>query len=99
MSDDEHTEILREAVRLLKIIARPQLNELRERFETAMLTSAKRKEMWELMDGKRSLTDIAKKVGVSNEAVRKLASEIEASWPDAAEVRRIGRSLYIRSLI
>lgn len=97
--DDEGTKLMKEAVRLLKIIARPQLNELRERFESAMLTSEKRREMWQEMDGSRSLTDISKKVGVSAEAVRLFSTEIEAKWSDAAEVLRTGKSVYTRRLI
>ena len=97
--DEENAELMKEAVRLLKIIARPQLNELRERFETTMLTSDKRKEIWEAMDGTRSLADISKKVGASAETVRVFSSEIEAKWSDAAEVKRIGKSIYPRRLI
>ena len=98
MNDDENTELLKEAVRLLRIIARPQLNELKERFESTMLTSEKRRQMWEEMDGSRSLADIAKKVGVSAEAVRVFSSEIEARWTDLADVKRHGKSIYPRRL-
>ena len=97
--DEEGAELMKEAVRLLRVIARPQLNELRERFDGAMLTSDKRREMWDEMDGSRSLADVAKKVGVSAEAVRIFSGEIETKWSDAAEVRRIGKSIYVRRLI
>ncbi len=98
--DDEGKvlQLLQEAVRLLRIIARPSLVELRERFEGQMLASSKRREMWGEMDGSRSIADIARKVGVSHEAVRQFANELEARWPDAVEVRRSGKSMYPRKL-
>lgn len=79
MTSDETNELLREAVRLLHVIARPQLNELRDRFEASMLTSAKRQRMWEAMNGTRTLADIAEEAGTSGEAVRQFVREIEDS--------------------
>ena len=97
--DEETKSLLHEAVRLLRIIARPSLVELRERFEGQMLASKKRREMWSEMDGSRSLADIARKVSVSHEAVRLFVSELEARWPDVVEVRRSGKSMYPRKLL
>jgi len=97
--DDEAIELLREAVRLLRVVARPQLTELRERFQSAMLSSPKRQQMWELMDGTRSLGDIAGKVKTTSEAVRQFVVEAEAKWPDVIAVNRTGAGTYARRLI
>ena len=97
--EEEVTELLREAVRLLRIMARPQMTELRERFSTSMLASAKRRKMWEHMDGNRSLTDIGRKVGTSTEAVRQFLAEVEAKWPGVVEVNKSGAGTFPRRLI
>ena len=97
--DDEAMELLREAVRLLRLLARPQLVELRERFESAMLSSAKRRQMWELMDGTRSLADIGGKVKTTSEAVRQFVVEAESKWPDLIAVNRTGAGTYPRRLV
>jgi len=97
--EEEVFGLAREAVWLLRIMARPQITELRERFSSGMLASAKRREMWELMDGNRSLTDIGRKVGTTAEAVRQFLAEVEAKWPDLVEVKRSGAGAYPRRLI
>ena len=97
--DDEAMELLREAVRLLRLLARPQLTELRERFESAMLSSSKRRQMWELMDGTRSLPDIAGKVKTTSEAVRQFVVEAEAKWPDLIVLNRTAAGTYPRRLV
>ncbi len=90
MPDEETTELLREAVKLLRIIARPQMLEIRGRFEAGMLSSPKRREMWEAMDGTRSVPDIAKHVGTSTEAVRVFAKDVQEKFPDFIELDRVG---------
>jgi len=97
--EEDVTELLREAVRLLHIMARPQIIELRERFSSAMLASAKRRKMWDLMDGNRSLTDIGRKVGTTAEAVRQFLAEVEARWPELVEVKKSGAGAFPRRLI
>ena len=99
MSNDDVAPLLREAVWLLRVIARPQMTELRERFGAAMLASPKRRKMWEYMDGKRSLSDIGRKVGTSAEAVRVFLVDVEEKWPDAVEVNRSGAGTFPRALI
>ena|SRR3990172_12394770 len=96
---DEVAELLKEAIRLLRIIARPQVTELRERFQSAMLASPKRRQMWEHMDGRRSLSDIGRKVGTTSEAVRQFVAEIEGKWPDLIEVDRGGGAAFPKRLI
>jgi len=97
--NDEVTALLKEAVGLLRIIARPQIVELRERFNASMLSSAKRREMWANMDGSRTLSDIGRKVGTSTEAVRLFVGETQAKWPDLLEVKASGGAMYPRRLI
>jgi hypothetical protein len=97
--EGEVTDLLREAVRLLRIMARPQITELRERFSSSMLASAKRRKMWEHMDGNRSLTDIGNKVGTTAEAVRQFLADVEAKWPDLVEVNKSGAATFPRRLI
>ena len=81
MTNESNDELLKEAVRLLRVIATPQIREMEERFEAALLTSKKRSEMWALMNGTRTLADIASEVGVSREAVRLFLREAEDSFP------------------
>lgn len=95
----ESLELLREAVRLLRVLVRPQLIELRERFASAMLGSAKRRQMWQHMDGNSSLSDIGRKVGTSAEAVRQFLVDIEEKWPDVVEVKKLGAGTFPRALI
>jgi len=94
--EDEQVYLLRETVALLRIIARPQLIEMKERFRSAMLSSSKRQHMWSEMDGTRSLSDIGKKVGVTSEAVRSFVSDIEDKWPEFIEARRVGNAIWPR---
>ena len=86
MSEEQVVSLLGEVVKLLRVIARPQIAELEERFSASMLTSDRRKAMWERMDGTRSLAGIATEVGTSAEAVRQFLREIEAKFPDLVEV-------------
>ena len=86
MAEDETNELLREVVYLLRIIARPELTQLRDRFEASLLTSQKRRRMWDEMDGSRTLADIAKVAGTSSEAVRLFVKDIEENFPDLIEV-------------
>ena len=82
MGTDETNELLREIVNLLRIVARPQVAELRERFKAAMLSSAKRQQMWDAMDGNKTLADIAREVGTSAEAVRLFVRDVEEGFAD-----------------
>lgn len=86
MAGDETNGLLREVVYLLRIIARPELTQLRDRFESSLLTSQKRRRMWDEMDGSRTLADIAKVAGTSSEAVRLFVKDIEENFPDLIEV-------------
>lgn len=86
MSDDEVVQLLRESVRLLRVIARPHIRELEERFAAGMLTSAKRKAMWHSMDGSKTLGEIATEAGTSSEAVRQFVREVEDTFPDLIEI-------------
>ena len=97
--EDESLELLREAVRLLRVLVRPQMIELRERFASAMLGSAKRRQMWQCMDGNRNLTDIGRKVGTSAEAVRQFLVDVETKWPDVVEVKKLGAATFPRALM
>ena len=99
MATESTDELLIEAIRLLRIIARPQITELQERFTNSMLSSPKRQAMWEQMDGSRSLGDIGKKVGTSSEAVRLFVNEAEEKWPDVLELNRSGAGTFPRRLI
>jgi hypothetical protein len=90
MENDRTDQLLQQAIRLLRIMARPQIAEIRERFEADVLISAKRRQIWEAMDGTKSLATIAKEVGASAEAVRLLVREIEERFPDLIEFERSG---------
>jgi len=90
MAETETDELLREVVHLLRILARPQLVELRDRFQASLLTSPKRHRMWEAMDGSRTLADIAREAGTSGEAVRLFVRDIQESFPDLIEFAGTG---------
>lgn len=90
MSDDELVPLLEETVRLLRVIARPQLRELQAGFSEKMLTSPKREAMWEAMNGSRSLAEIAEEAGVTAEAVRQFVREVEEKYPDLVDSQRGG---------
>ena len=100
MNDEQVTALLSEAVKLLRVIARPQIGELQERFSASMLTSANRKAMWAAIDGTKNLAEIARQVGTSPEAVRQFVREIEAKFPDLVETQSgAGGQRPIRRLI
>jgi len=99
MQNDEITTLLSQAVALLRIIARPQMVELRERFQAAMMTTGKREEMWAAMDGEKSLSEIARAVGTSQEAVRQFLIQIQTKWPDVVDVKTVGGAIYPQRLI
>lgn len=88
MEEPEVVELLREVVRLLRIMAGPAVQELSERFRTTMLTSEKRRAMWDAMDGTKSLAEIGRAVGVSREAVRQFLRELEGSFPQLVQTSR-----------
>lgn len=99
MTDEETARLLREAVLMLRILALPQLRELRQTFEVEMLASEKRRKMWELMDGSRSLADIGRQVGTSGEAVGQFVAEVVKKWPDLIEVTKTGGTAQPRRLV
>ena len=88
MTEEESIKLLREVVRLLRVMARPQLVELEASFTASVLTSPKREAMWRAMDGSRSMTEIAQEAGVTSEAVRQLLREVEDRYPDLVDSRR-----------
>ena len=88
MSDEALVELLGEAVRLLRVVARPHLVELEASFATNLLTSPKRVAMWKAMDGARNMAESAKEAGVTSEAVRQFLREVEERYPDLIDPRR-----------
>jgi hypothetical protein len=80
--NEESLLLLREAVRLLRIVAGPEIRETKERFATTMLTSDRRRQMWLAMDGTKTLGEIGKAVGASGEAVRQFVRDVEQGFPD-----------------
>ena len=87
MSDEDIKELLSQAVGLLRIMAKPQMLELKERFEASMLSTPKRREMWMAMDGTRTLAEIGRKVGTSGEAVRQFLVDVQERWPELIELK------------
>lgn len=99
MAEDETKELLLQVVYLLRIIARPELTQLRDRFEVSLLTSPKRRRMWEEMDGSRTLADLAKVAGTTSEAVRLFVKDIAENFPDLIDVGGDGPQRPLRRLI
>lgn len=98
--NDEKQEIIQELRRIayyLALLAEDKVNEKRTAFEAKYLTTVKRKQMWNLMDGTMNISDIAEKVNVSQEAVRIFVVELEKEG--LVEVQAEGRGRYARRLI
>ena len=68
---------LDEIIRLVRIIAMPRVKELKEHIEAKFLNTKERKKMYELIDGKKTIGEIAKKVNVTHEAVRLFVRDME----------------------
>jgi hypothetical protein len=88
--DEKGSELMVEAVRLLRIIARPQIQEMTSQFHQSLLTSPKRRAMWVAFDGTKGFAEVAKEAQVTPEAVRQFVREIEATFPDFIELKREG---------
>jgi len=96
MSDEEIKDLLSQVVALLSIMARPQIIELKERFDAAMLSTPKRRKMWSVMDGTRTISDIGREAGTSGEAVRQFLADVQEKWPGAVEVKAAAGANYPR---
>jgi len=81
----------------LGLLAGDKVAERRLELEKKYLTTPARKKMWELMDDSRNITDIAKEVRVSSEAVRLFVNDLGKDH--FVEVREEGRNRYPRRLI
>ncbi|MGV9103559.1 MAG: helix-turn-helix domain-containing protein [Promethearchaeia archaeon] len=80
-------EILNELVSIRKIlllIAGPHLSSMLEE----VLTTNERREMWQLMDGNHSTSEIAEEVGVTTRTVQLLVAELEEH--DLVKLRKRG---------
>lgn len=75
----EKEELLREIRDGVRLIAAAMAEPLRKRLEAEFLTSAQRKRMYKEFTGAQPYDAIAKKVGVTSEAVRQFAVSLAAS--------------------
>jgi len=73
--DNEILEVLREVRSALKILASEKRDELLKELEAK---SPKRRQMFRLFDGKRTLAEIAKRAKTSAQAVQQFAKECHA---------------------
>ena len=69
---------LDEIIRLLKPISYAESSQLDEMIDQQFLTTTERKKMYNLFDGKHTQQEIAKEVGVTDEAVRLLVTDLES---------------------
>jgi len=102
--DDEtfKSEILRRldrAVSMLEILAAERLAEKRRNMEEKYLKTDIQRRIWSEIDGRSSLADIAKRVGVSGETVRLLVRDLEQDPDRILEVSSVGRGRYPKKLI
>lgn len=67
---------LDEIIRLLSVIAQPMKREFTEYLTSKFLSTDDRKKMYDLIDGKRTIGEIAKSVKVTHEAVRSFVNEL-----------------------
>ena len=74
---EDKDSILREIRDGVRLIAAAMAEPLRQRLEKEFLTSAQRKKMYHEFDGTQSYETIAKKAGVTQEAVRLLATSLQ----------------------
>jgi len=74
---DEKTMILREIRDGVRLIAAAMAEPLRKRLNEEFLTSAQRQKMYREFNGSQSYEVIAKKAGVTAEAVRQFAVSLE----------------------
>jgi hypothetical protein len=74
---EDKDSILREIRDGVRLIAAAMAEPLRLRLDKEFLTSAQRKKMYQEFDGTQSYEVIAKKVGVTAEAVRQLSISLE----------------------
>jgi hypothetical protein len=74
---EDKDSILRDIRDGVRLIAAAMAEPLRQRLDKEFLTSAQRKKMYYEFDGKQSYEAIAKKVGVTAEAVRQLSVSLE----------------------
>jgi hypothetical protein len=74
---EDKDSILRDIRDGVRLIAAAMAEPLRQRLEKEFLTSAQRKKMYQEFDGSQSYETIAKKVGVTAEAVRQLSISLE----------------------
>jgi len=87
----ENTDKMDELIQLVKVIGEEKikLNEI--------ANTIQRKKMFRLMTGDRSLQDIAQNVGVSAEAVRLFANELDKEG--FVFIKRVGKKFYPVKLI
>ena len=101
-SEEFETEvlaILKRIERYLFWLAEERMVEQQKRLEARYLTTAPRRRMWQLMDGRHSLAQIADEVKVSGEAVRQFVNELLESPQPLIEVVSQGRNRLPRRLL
>jgi hypothetical protein len=74
---DDTNSLLREIRDNLKLIAAAMAEPLRKRLSEEFLTSPQRQKMYKEFDGEHTYEQVAKKVGVTHEAVRMLAVTLQ----------------------
>jgi hypothetical protein len=101
MTDDERQEAILAELRkisvYLALLAGDKIAEKRSKLEVEYLTTTQRRQMWELMDGTRNLSEIAGEVPVSSEYVRLFVNDLEKE--QMVEVRLEGGKRYPRRLL
>jgi hypothetical protein len=101
MTDDERQDAILAELRkmsfYLALLAGDKIAEKRSKLEVEYLTTPQRRQMWELMDGARNLSEIAGEVHVSSEAVRLFVNDLERA--QIVEIRLKGSRRYPRRLI
>lgn len=104
MADEETNRLLaeilqeiRELRRTQSILARTAMAEMKSVLCASYLTTPQRQAMYELADGSRTLSDIAREVGVTKEAVRLLMRDLDQQG--YIEMARSGRGSTPRRLV
>lgn len=98
MEKEEKTErLLQDVLERLDILVAGRVQELRKILNNQYLTTKKRKVMYNMFDGKTSMQEIAKKLGVTFEAVRRLKVALEQDR--LIKIKKEGKTEYPQKLI
>lgn len=88
---------LRQIRAVQQLLARASMDELQGKLESRYLTTDERRNMYRLADGRRTVSDIAREVKKTPEAVRQLMAELERAG--YVQIVKDGKASVLRRLL